>query len=123
MEIVNNGNGVTKVVLTIDDRIPSEREMDQKYGKGNWAIQLEYEVVANRGRNNRIAKGAYMKKDKIGPVIMLLLASFINLRICFSKGPVYYQGYDFTYFKIPGLIMGIIFFIGAVLVLFSKRKE
>ena len=54
---------------------------------------------------------------------MLLLASFINLRICFAKGPVYYLGYDFTYFKIPGLIMGTIFFIGAVLVLFSKRKE
>ena len=69
------------------------------------------------------AQGVYMKKDKIGLVIMFLLASFINLRIGLSKGPIAYLGCDFTYFKIPALVMGTLFFIGAALVLFSKRKD
>ena len=54
MKTINIGN-ITKIVLNIDDRIPSEKELDQKYGSGNWAIQMEYDVAANKGRNNRLA--------------------------------------------------------------------
>jgi hypothetical protein len=42
MKTINIGN-ITKIVLNIDDRIPSEKELDMKYGPGKWAIEFEHE--------------------------------------------------------------------------------
>lgn len=48
MKTINVGN-ITKIVLNIDDRIPSQKEMDQKYGPGKWAIEFEH--AANKSSN------------------------------------------------------------------------